>query len=280
MNPYLEILRPGNAILAVISILIIAVISGVFTFQVLVACVVVFVITGFGNSVNDYFDHKIDAINKPQRPIPSGRISLKTAGYYSTALALSGNILALLFLGFNPELVVLFSTFLMYYYAYSLKKKLLIGNIVISFLTGLSFVFAGIVVDAIMLSIFIGFYAFLTTMMREIVKDMEDIKGDKKEGAYTLPIAYGMKTSAVLAASFMIFASLTSPLLYFWGILTIWYIPILIIAILIFLSSAISILRDRTIENSRRISKRVKIGMMVTLISFLAGSPYILTLLS
>ena len=72
-----------------------------------------------------------------------------------------------------------------------------------------------------MISVYIGFYAFLTTMMREIVKDMEDIKGDKEENAYTLPIAYGMKTSATLAASFMIFASLTSPLLYFWGILTI-----------------------------------------------------------
>lgn len=278
MNPYLEILRPGNAILAVVSILIIAVISGVFTVQVLMACVVVFLVTGFGNSVNDYFDHKIDAINKPKRPIPSGRISLKTAGYYSSVLALSGNILALLFLGLIPELVVLSSTILMYYYAYTLKKKLLIGNVVISFLTGLSFVFAGIVVNAVSMSIFIGFYAFLTTMMREIVKDMEDIKGDKKEGAYTLPIAHGMKTSAILAASFMIFASLTSPLLYLWGVLTIWYLPLLIIAILIFLSSAISILRDRTIENSRRISKRVKIGMMVTLISFLAGSPYLLAL--
>ncbi|HOI72383.1 MAG TPA: UbiA family prenyltransferase [Methanobacterium sp.] len=278
MNPYLEIIRPGNAILAVIAVLLMAIISGVFTMEVLIACIVVFVITGFGNAVNDYFDHKIDAINRPERPIPSGRISLKAAGYYSLALALLSNIMAILFLGLVPGLIVLVSTLLMFYYAHTLKKKLLIGNLLISFLTGLSFVFGGVVVGVTIGSIYIGFYAFLTNMMREIVKDMEDVKGDKIEGANTLPIAYGMKSSSILAASFMIFASLTSPILYFLGILTIWFLPVLLIAILIFLSSAVSILRDSSIENAQKISGRVKIGMMVTLIGFGVGSPFLLSL--
>ncbi len=279
MNPYLEIIRPGNAILAVIAVLLMAFFSGVFTFHVLVACIVVFVVTGFGNAINDYFDHKIDAINKPERPIPSGRISLRRAAYYSLALALLGNILAFLFLGLVPELIVLVSTLLMFYYAHTLKKKLLIGNFIISFLTGLSFVFGGVVVGATIPSIYLGFYAFLSTMMREIVKDMEDVRGDKIEGANTLPIAYGMKSSSILAASFMIFASVTSPILYFMGILTIWYLPFLLIAILVFLSSAVSILRDRSVENARRISKRVKIGMVVTLVAYAAGSPFLLSML-
>lgn len=278
MNPYLEIIRPGNAFLAVISILLVAFIGGVFNLPVLIACVVVFVVTGFGNLINDYFDYKIDKINKPDRPIPSGRISRKTAGYYSLALAIMGNILAISFLGLIPELIVFISTILMFYYAYSLKKKLLVGNILISFLTGLSFVFGGVIVGATIISVYLGFYAFLTTMMREIVKDMEDVEGDREEGAHTLPIAHGMKTSSILAAAFMIFASLTSPILYFIGILTIWYLPILLIAILIFLKAAVSILRDPSIENSRKISKRVKIGMVVTLLSFAAGSPFLLSL--
>jgi geranylgeranylglycerol-phosphate geranylgeranyltransferase len=279
MNPYLEIIRPGNAILAVIAVLLMAVISGVFTVDVLIACVVVFVATGFGNAVNDYFDHKIDAVNKPERPIPSGRISLKAARYYSLALALFSNIMAILFLGMIPELIVIASTLLMFYYAHTLKKKLLIGNFVISLLTGLSFVFGGLVVGATIASIYLGFYALLTTMMREIVKDMEDVKGDKVEGANTLPIAYGMKSSSILAASFMIFASLTSPILYLMGILTIWFLPVLFIAILIFLSSAVSILRDRSTENAQKISGRVKIGMVVTLIAYAAGSPFLLSLI-
>lgn len=277
MNPYLEIIRPGNAVLAVISILLMAAITGVFNFYVALACAVVFMVTGFGNAINDYFDYKIDAINKPERPIPSGRISHKQAGYYSCALAVIGVLLGF-FIGLIPGLIALFSAFLMFYYAYSLKKKMLIGNLLISFLTGLSFVFGGVVVGAITISIYLGFYAFLTTMMREIVKDMEDVKGDEQEGAKTLPIIHGMKVSAITAALFMIFASLTSPILYFIGILTIFYLPILAIAILIFLSGAISILKDQTTENAANVSKRIKIGMMITLLAFAAGSPYIASL--
>lgn len=278
MNPYLEIIRPGNALLAVVAVLLMAIITGVFNFEVLIACIVVFLVTGFGNAINDYFDHKIDDVNKPERPIPSGRISLKVAGCYSVVLALLGNILAIAFLGLIPEIIVAATTILMFYYAHTLKKKLIIGNFLISFLTGLSFVFGGVVVGAAVPSIYLGFYAFLSTMMREIVKDMEDVKGDELEGANTLPIAHGMKTSSLLAASFMIFASVTSPILYFLGILTVWFLPVLAIAIIIFLSSAVSILKDSSVENSRKISKRVKIGMMITLISFAAGSPFLFSL--
>jgi len=60
MNAYLEIIRPGNAIMAVIAVLLIAIISGIFTFKVLLGCIVVFIVTGAGNSINDYLDYKID----------------------------------------------------------------------------------------------------------------------------------------------------------------------------------------------------------------------------
>jgi len=277
MNPYLEIIRPGNAVMAVIAVLLMAVISGVFTFNVLIACAVVFIINGAGNVVNDYFDHRIDVINKPHRPIPSGRVSLRVAGFYSLALLLIGTLLAFS-LGLLPGLIALITSLLMVYYAYRLKKKLLIGNFVISFLTGLSFVFGGVVVGEITASIYLGFYPFLTTMMREIVKDMEDIKGDQEEGAKTLPLVYGMKTSAVVAASFMILASVTSPVLYFMGILTIFYLPVLLIAIVIFLSGAASILKDRSIENAAKVSGRIKIGMIVTLLAYAVGSPFLMSL--
>lgn len=274
MNPYIEILRPGNALMAVIAIFLMAIISGKFTFEVLMAAVVVFVVTGAGNSINDYFDHKIDAINKPQRPIPSGRISLRNALIYSIALFVIGIIIAFainLLLG----MIALLSSFLMIYYARDLKTKCLIGNISISFLTGLCFVFGGIAVNQIMVSIYLGFYAFLMTMAREIVKDMEDLQGDKEEGATTLPIVYGKKTSSIVAAFFMIFASVTSPILYFLGIFSIFYLIILIVAIIIFLKEAISILKDQSTENTRKISKKIKIGMGIVFMAFALGSPFI-----
>lgn len=277
MNPYLEILRPGNAIMAVIAIFLMAVISGKFTLEALMAGVVVFIVTGAGNSINDYFDHKIDAINKPERPIPSGRISLKIALIYSISLFVMGIVLAFL-INLLLGMIAFLSSILMIFYARDLKTKCLIGNLSISFLTGLCFVFGGIAVGQIMVSIYLGFFAFLMTMAREIVKDMEDVEGDKLEGANTLPILHGMRISSVLAAIFMILASVGSPLLYFMGIFSVFYLPVLFLAIVIFLYCATSILKDQSIENAGKVSKRIKLGMGITFVAFAVGSPFLATL--
>jgi len=172
MNTYLEIIRPGNAVMAVIAVLLIMIISGNFTLNAFLACFVVFIVTGGGNAINDYFDHNIDAINKPSRPIPSGRISLKAAGVYSLALFTIGTIIAFI-IGFLPGTIALLTSIILALYAYNLKKMPLVGNMAVSFFTGLAFVFGGVVVGYIKTSIYLGFYAFLMTMAREIVKDME-----------------------------------------------------------------------------------------------------------
>lgn len=277
MNAYLEILRPFNALMAVVAIFLMAIISGNFTLGVFIAGAVVFIITGAGNSINDYFDYKIDAINKPERPIPSGRIPRRTAGIYSSSLFIVGIILAF---AINTLLgiIALLSSLTMIWYAYNLKRMLMVGNLTISFLTGLCFVFGGIVVHQILLSIYLGFFAFLMTMAREIVKDMEDVKGDKAEGASTLPIRYGNAISSKLAAFFVIIASLASPLLYFIGIFTWLYLIILFPAILVFLYAAVRILKDQSVENTRNISKKIKMGMGITFLAFAAGSPYLWSL--
>ena len=277
MNAYLEILRPFNALMGVIAVLLVAIINGTFTIYIPIACVIVFIFTGAGNAINDYVDHKIDAINKPNRPIPSGRISLKSAAIYSVTLFITATIMALI-IGIIQGIIVILSAVLMFLYAYKLKTSCLVGNLSIAFLTGLCFVFAGVVLQTVYLSILLGFYAFLMTMAREIVKDMEDVEGDSAEGASTFPIRYGMKSSSILAAVFMVIASLTSPLLYFIGIFNIIYLLILVFAIYIFLSCAISILRDQSIGNTRKVSKRIKIGMGIVFLAFALGSPIITSL--
>jgi len=277
MNAYLEILRPFNALMGVIAVLLVAIISGNFTIYVPIACVIVFIFTGAGNAINDYVDHKIDAINKPERPIPSGRISLRAAAIYSITLFTISTIMALV-IGIIPGIIVILSAILMFLYAYRLKKTCLIGNMSIAFLTGFCFVFAGVVLETVFLSVLLGFYAFLMTMAREIVKDMEDVEGDSAEGASTFPIRYGMRTSSILAAVFMIVASLTSPLLFFIGIFNIIYLIVLLFAIILFLACALSILRDQSLNNTRKVSKRIKIGMGIVFLAFALGSPFLTNL--
>ena len=92
MNPYIEILRPGNAVMGAISIILVALIDRTFNLPVLLAMLAVFFETAAGNVINDYFDYKIDLINKPERPIPSGRISLKAGKNYAYFLFLMGTI--------------------------------------------------------------------------------------------------------------------------------------------------------------------------------------------
>lgn len=277
MNAYLEIIRPGNAVMAVIAVLLVMLISGNFTLNAFLACIVVLMVIGGGNAINDYFDHKIDKINKPNRPIPSGRISLNAAKIYSVTLFVIGTILAFI-IGLLPGLIALFTSIVLILYAYNLKKMPLIGNMAVSFFIGLTFVFGAVVVGEPLLSI-LGFSPFFITMMREIVKDMEDMEGDKKEGARTLPILYGLKSSAVIAVLFMIFAVVTSPIPYFIGILTMFYLPLLLVGDIIFVACAVSVLKNQSTENTKRVSKWVKTGMVIVLLSYAVGSPFLISLI-
>ena len=83
MNPYIEILRPTNALMAFISVLLMAIIGHTYNYEIILGSLCVFIATGSGNTINDYYDYEIDRINAPNRPIPSGKIELKRALYYS-----------------------------------------------------------------------------------------------------------------------------------------------------------------------------------------------------
>jgi len=283
MNPYLEIIRPGNAVMAVIAVILIGIIGQNYNLPLLLGMITVFLATSGGNVINDYFDHKIDAINKPSRPIPSGRISLKNAYSYASILfglaIIFGILIGYLLDNFIPTLIVSVSSLLMFYYGKTLKKIALIGNIAISFLTGLCFVFAGIIIGVytsspgiIHISCYLGFFAGVMTMAREITKDMEDIEGDKLEGAKTLPIVYGNKLSSISTSILMVLACVLSPILYLNNIFNVYFLVILTLAIVIFLYGAYSILKDQTPENCKNVSKLIKIGMMIAFISFAIGS--------
>ena len=86
MNAYLEIIRPGNAVMAAIAVILMMFVGHYYGLPIIICALIVFVCTGAGNTINDVFDYKIDEINKPNRPIPSGRISLENARKYSYVL--------------------------------------------------------------------------------------------------------------------------------------------------------------------------------------------------
>ena len=279
MNPYIEILRPGNAVMGAITIVLIALIDKTFSLPIIIAMAAVFFETAAGNVINDYFDYNIDLINKPERPIPSGRISLKNGKNYGYFLFLAGTICGFLisYLTNNwiPFGIVILADVILYLYAYKLKSTPLIGNLTVGFMTGFGFVFGGFTINnptIITTSIFLGFFAFVMTTAREIVKDIEDVEGDKADGAKTLPILIGKKTPAILAAILIIVDCALCPLLYIWNVFGMLYLAIIAVAVILFIYSAILILKSQDETTAHKSSKILKIGMLIAFLSFALGS--------
>jgi geranylgeranylglycerol-phosphate geranylgeranyltransferase len=279
MNPYIEILRPGNALMGAISIILVAIIDKTISIPVVLAMTAVFFETAAGNVINDYFDYNIDLVNKPERPIPSGRISLKNGRNYAYLLFLAGTVCGFLISymtnNWIPFIIVLIADVVLYLYAYKLKATPLIGNLAVGFMTGFGFVFGGFCINnpnIIMTSIFLGFFAFVMTTAREIIKDIEDVEGDKKDGARTLPIIIGKKKPAILATILIIVDCALCPLLYMYHIFGILYLVIIAIAVIIFIYSAILILKSQDEATAHKSSKLLKIGMLIAFLSFALGS--------
>jgi geranylgeranylglycerol-phosphate geranylgeranyltransferase len=281
MNPYIEILRPGNAVMGAISIILVALIDKTISVPVVLAMITVFFETAAGNVINDYFDYNIDLVNKPERPIPSGRISLENGRNYAYLLFLAGTVCGFLisYLTGNwiPFIIVLIADVILYLYAYKLKTTPLIGNLAVGFMTGFGFVFAGFTInnpEIVTTSIILGFFAFVMTTAREIIKDIEDVEGDKKDGARTLPILIGKRTPALIAIALIIIDSALCPLLYYYHIFGVLYLIIIAVAVVIFIYSAVLIFKSQDEATAHKSSKYLKIGMLIAFAAFALGSFY------
>lgn len=212
-------------------------------------------ITAAGYVINDYFDRKTDLFNRPDTVIVGKHIQRR----YAMAMHWIFNIVAIL-LGFyvsyeigifNLGTIFLFTAGLLWYYSTNFSKELLIGNIVVAVLTATIPLLVAIY-DLVPLykayrgfleNFFIdfnyilfwilgfSFFAFISTLSREIVKDMEDLEGDNAYGRNTLPIAAGMpiaKLTVTVLQLLLIGALSASCVLYIEDMLSYSYIGILI----------------------------------------------------
>ena len=142
-------------------------------------------------------------------------------------------------------------------------------------MTGFGFVFGGFTINnpsIVMTSIFLGFFAFVMTTAREIIKDIEDVEGDRKDGARTLPILIGKKKPAILATILIIIDCALCPLLYIYHIFGVLYLVIIAVAVIIFIYSAILIMKSQEEPVAHKSSKLLKIGMLIAFLSFALGS--------
>ncbi len=152
-------------------------------------------IAAAGYIINDYYDVKIDLVNKPDRVVIGQGITRRYAILLHTLLTLAGIGIGLL-LDWRLGVIHFAAAFLLWWYSNDLKRQPFIGNLMVAILTGLSIV----IVDALyrtgnLLIYIYGGFAFFMTLVREIIKDIEDLKGDNSFGCKTLPIIWGIRKS-------------------------------------------------------------------------------------
>jgi geranylgeranylglycerol-phosphate geranylgeranyltransferase len=210
MNPYLALTRPENMILTAIAVIagsFIAAGPEIIDFQIEVAvcCVCSMMLVGGGNALNDYNDRESDKENHPERPIPSGAISADTASVYAQALLGSG-LMILLFALDNkmPFVIALIGIILLIAYENGLKAAGILGNITVGLMSGAVFLFAGMAVNDPGPTLWMFGLAVLATITREIIKDIQDLEGDRDRR--TLPASIGIKNSRRVAILFLLIA--------------------------------------------------------------------------
>lgn len=190
---YVRLMRVHASITAVLGVLVVAVLlhaSPVST-PVLMAALAVFLITGGGNGLNDCYDYEIDRINKPTRPIPSGALAVHAAMVFSWLL-FGGGVAACLALNALCLAMAVVNTGLLVAYAKYAKQWGIGKNLLVAYLVGSVFMFTSLAVQkSTLLVAILGTCAFLATLAREIVKDIEDVEADRAWKARTVPITHG-----------------------------------------------------------------------------------------
>jgi 4-hydroxybenzoate polyprenyltransferase len=181
-------------------------------------------IAAAGYIINDYFDLNIDRVNKPDRMVVERLIKRRWTIVWHWILSVFG-----LLIGFyiswklrNPLIIIshLVCVTLLWFYSTTFKRKLLFGNIIVSLLTAwvilvlylcefrfhrfVDPVYHSLLARVYKYAILYASFAFVISLVREAIKDMEDIEGDAQAGCKTMPIVWGLNASKIFVATWII----------------------------------------------------------------------------
>lgn len=270
----IRLLRPVNMGIAFLTIAAGGVLSdpsAVHLSAILLAAAAGALIVGGGNAINDCFDIEIDRLNRPGRPLPAAELSIRQATALWLAFSLVGVTLSYLLTSWNLYIAV-FWVLALYYYSRTLKRTVLAGNLIIGILTGMAFLFGAVAAGNPSTAFFPGVFAFLVNVTRELLKDVEDIEGDREAGALTLPVRYGTHASVVAASVFVGVLVVATMLPYFLNVYTVTYLGIVLAVDLLLLFVIVSWWKDESRSNLSRLSSILKLAMVGGLAAILAGS--------
>ena len=270
---YFKLTRPQNNLIAALSVLVGALVAGNIEYWrgVVFACISAFFISGGGNCINDFFDVEIDRINKPFRPLARGEVSKISALWFSGFLFLVGLFLSLFIRPLSVMIATVAIIFLIFYSSI-LKRKLFWGNFTVSLVAAVAFVYGGITTRDFRLSLIPAVFAFLFHMGREIIKDVQDLKGDLSLNVSSFPIRFGIRFSLIFATLIFSLLIFLTSLPYLFDIFSFLYLIMVILGVdLVLFYVLLSMWKDPSNSNLGRLSTILKIDMFLGLAAIYVG---------
>ena len=277
---YIWLIRPLNCLMMGFTVIVGATIVDIDTLTIFSKSLTYAFLTGFmltaaSMVLNDYRDIEIDALNEPNRPIPSGLIKPKEALIYAVLLTLIGFITAYL-TNIYCFVIAIFAWIIFVTYTMFGKQTGLPGNFLVSICVTIPFIYGSIVTtNTIKLNVLIfAFIVFLSNTGREITKGIVDVKGDKTQQVRTLAVHYGEKKAAITAVIFFLIAVSLTPLPWILNLVSYLYIPLVGITDFGFLISSLSLLRNSSRENTKKVKNVILFFFLIGLLAFLVGAAY------
>ena len=271
---YILITRPLNTIITLLVVIVGALISKGETYEttnIILAGISAILTAAAGNIINDIIDKNADKINHPERIIPSGKLSVKQAGIEYFFLVIAACVISS-FINQLSFLIVFLTSVLLFLYSNILKRIPLLGNITIAYLTGMAFIYGGVSVGHPRAALIPALFAFMINLIRELVKDIQDIDGDKNVGIKTFPIKFGIDSTKYLITFFVILLILTTFIPYAFDIYKIeFFILVMIVVnpILIFFLKLLY--KNDFTANLNKLSNMLKLDMVFGLLAIFLG---------
>ncbi len=280
LGGYLRLMRPVNCLMMGFAVIVGAILAAQSFADIPLSHLVYGFVTGSAltaasMAINDYYDRGIDAVNEPDRPIPSGLIKPEEALGFASVLTVIGFVAAFLTNTTSALcfLAALISWVVSVAYATVGKRTGLLGNFLVSACVSIPFIYGSLAVtNTIELNVLIfASMAFLSNTGREITKGIVDVQGDRTMNVQTLAVRYGEKNAAIAATIFYSLAVLLSPIPWRLNLVSFWFIPLVAITDFGLTASSFMLLKDHSRENARKIKRMVLLWFAIGLLAFIFG---------
>ncbi|QQG47977.1 MAG: geranylgeranylglycerol-phosphate geranylgeranyltransferase [archaeon] len=273
----LQLVRPINCAMIGFAVIVGAFVSkppSTSGLQLALGFATGFLICAYSMAVNDVYDVEVDRVNMPERPIPSGRLTVGSATRVSIVVLIGGVAASVLSLNPAAVAIALVYAFLSWLYNARAKKAGLAGNLIVASSLAIPFLYGGVVAGGSVLGsllVLMALTSFFAGVGREVVKAMADVEGDSERGVRSVARTRGLKAASLVGAAFFLGAVVTSWVPLFTGLANLYYTVGVVVPDVVFVYLAASVLRRADASNAYRVKKIALAGMTAGLVVFIGG---------